>query len=114
MYLQKWNPGEMTLKMILAIYVHLIQVQPLFLYSLLQSDVEGEFQGAVNAREAGTPRRLLITERCPWPNTSAISIKHVSALGTEIFPQCHILKAEKSHPLLSLLLKILNHSKIPF
>lgn len=50
MYLQKWDPGEMTLKMTLAPYVHLIQVQPLFLYFLLQSGVEGEFQGAVNAR----------------------------------------------------------------
>lgn len=45
MQFQKWNPVERTLKMTLAIYVHLVQVQPSFLYFILQSDVEGEFQG---------------------------------------------------------------------
>lgn len=109
---QRWNRGEMTLKMILATYVHLIQVQPFFLYHILQSDVEAEFQGQFVYDKYGRPKEYSSSRDAPGLTHLLLARRNVSTPSTGYFPSPHILKAEEFSPPMNLPLKSLNHSKI--
>lgn len=62
--------------MISATRAHLTQVQPFFLYHVLQSEAEEEVWG--QRKVSVDTRQNFIMERCPWPEMSpVINGKHV-------------------------------------
>lgn len=124
-HLQTLNPAEMTQRMISTTYVHLIQVQSFFLCLLPQSEVTWErrapggssqeenffFYLSILLKITQASQRRLIIERYSWPNIFFISKEkclYTQALGIPPFPH----SVEESSPSISLLWKILKHSKI--